>query len=185
MKTKFYTKNGDKGKTYMGGKTIAKDHPLFNVLGACDQLNSWLGIVKTSFPQKRKGNPIKLIATIQNMLFICMAEIAQAYFKRPKAKIIKITVSHTAFLEKAIMTIDRSLPSLKHFIVPGGTLAAAQLDYARTLARNLERAAITFSRKHALSAELIKFLNRLSSFFFALARYENHLAKQKEQAPSY
>jgi len=184
MRTKFYTKAGDKGSTVMGKKTLAKDNDLFNVLGMCDQLNSWLGIIKATYGKKQSGTNTKVIEALQDMLFICMAEIAQAYFsdRQPRVKILN---RHTAFLEETITGIDKRMPALKHFVAPGGTLIAAQFDYARTLARNLERAAVGLNRRRRVSTELMKFLNRLSSTLFALARFENYRSKCKERAPRY
>jgi cob(I)alamin adenosyltransferase len=188
MRTKFYTKMGDKGKTKLGSRTLTKDHQLFDFLGACDQLNSWLGVVASEMNKKKtKLNRLggkKAVMEIQNMLFICMAEVAGTYFGSKKSR-IRITLAHLDFLEQIVAKIDAGLPPLKHFVIPGGVLAAAKLDYARTLARNVERMAVALGRKRKLSPMLLMFLNRLSSALFAMARYENRLGSYSEQAPRY
>jgi len=186
MRTKFYTKKGDKGKTKFGKRTLSKDHEPFEFLGVCDQLNSWLGIMQTSIPKKKKKvvDTVAVVNDIQNMLFICMAEAAGTYFTPGKPD-IRINDRHIELLEDIVARIDSCVPTIRHFVVPGGILSAAQFDYARTLARTVERTGVTLNRKKKLAPTLLMFLNRLSSVLFALARYENYDAKRKERAPQY
>ena len=92
----------------------------------------------------------------------------------------------TIELEKFIGKIDKKLPIIKKFILPGGSELSARLDVARVIARRAERATVRFNnKKKRLPPELLQFLNRLSSAFFALARYVNHAKKVKEENPKY
>lgn len=70
-------------------------------------------------------------------------------------------------------------------MIPGGSETAARLDFARAFSRRAERQVVNFSRKKKVSKETLKFLNRLSSFLFALARDANYKAGVKEENPTY
>src|SRR3989344_9379922 len=170
--TIYYTGRGDSGKSEMGAKKIAKDDPVFEALGSLDELNSWLGLCKL------KAKPYNL-TPIQEDLFIAQAEIGLAAMGR-KSK-IQITKSKTQRLEKEILKIDKIVPQIKRFILPGGSELSAKLDVARALARRAERNAVRIKA----SPELLQYLNRLSSLLFALARLANFRLKLKEENPRY
>lgn len=183
-KTKFYTGEGDGGKSKMGNKKINKNDSLFWLLGGLDELNSWLGFCRAVMLKTAKlktaGDWIK---EAQEGLFIAQAEVAAvgSGFK-PK---FKIDENKTIWLEKIIKEIDKKLPPLTKFIIPGASEISARLDVARVMVRKTERSAKEFYVKIKLSPELMKYLNRLSSFLFALARWTNYLLKIKEEHPSY
>ena len=166
--TIYYTGRGDKGKSDMGAKKIAKDHPIFEVLGALDELSSWLGMCQ-----------YKKLAQIQEDLFIAQAEIGLTAMGK-KSKIM-ITKEKTDRLEREIIEIDKKVPPIKKFIIPGGSELSAKLDYARALARRAERTAVSAK----VSPELLQYLNRLSSILFAFARLVNYEKKVREKHPSY
>lgn len=185
MRTKFFTGSGDGGKSKIGKRRISKADFLFEVLGSLDELNSWLGLCRIEAGKNKKLAEFSLILKeIQNSLFIVQAEIAAAGFGFKKKK-IKISSEKTIFLETAIKKIDALLPKLNKFVIPGGNELTARLDFARALSRRVERQAVNFSRKKKLSGETLKFLNRLSSCLFALARYVNFRLGIKEENPSY
>ncbi len=166
--TIYYTGRGDKGKSEMGAKKIAKDDPIFEALGSLDELNSWLGLCQD-----------KRLKPIQEDLFIAQAEIGLAAMGR-KSK-IKITKLKTERLEKEIAKIDKVVPPIKKFIIPGGSELSTKLDFARALARRAERDAVRMKA----SPDLLQYLNRLSSLLFALARLANFRLKLKEKNPKY
>ena len=176
--TIYYTGRGDKGTSIMGAKKVSKADPLFEVLGTLDELNSWLGICK-----------YKPLKPLQEDLFIAQAEIALAAMGRKKNIKYQITNDKTKRLEEEIIKIDKILPPIKKFIIPGGSELSAKLDFARALARRAERALA----RHSLArrrggnnyAELLQYLNRLSSILFAHARLVNYTLKVKENNPSY
>jgi|SRR3989344_657092 len=180
--TIFYTGQGDKGKSAMGARKIAKDDPLMDALGALDELNSWLGYCRASV--KRKAISYKLKA-IQEDLFVAQAEIAMIAMQK-KSK-IQITNVKTKALEKEILKIDKQVPQIKKFIIPGGSELSAKLDFARTLVRRAERAVVKANAANEAisSPELLQYLNRLSSYLFALARLVNFRLNIKEESPSY
>ncbi len=166
--TIYYTGRGDKGKSEMGAKKIPKDDPVFEALGSLDELSSWLGLCG-----------YHKIKAIQEDLFIAQVEIGLAAMGR-KSK-IQITNAKTKRLEQEIAKIDKVVPPIKKFIIPGASELSAKLDFARALARRAERAAVRIKA----SPDLLQYLNRLSSLLFALARLVNFRLKKKEQNPSY
>lgn len=186
MKTIFFTGNGDNGKSVMGKKNISKSDSLFSLLGALDELNSWIGFCVAC--DRGKSEHVidieKILFRLQEMLFIAQAEIGAVGFDIKSPNIV-ITGYHVREIEKIIFDIDALVPPIKHFVLPGGTMCAASLDIARVVARKTERVAVKFSKKKKLSPEFLQFLNRFSSILFALARYTNFVSGKKETCPSY
>lgn len=181
MKTKFFTSKGDKGTSVFGKKKLPKDDALFDVLGDLDELNSWLGFAEAG-ADKNIGEILK---KVQESLFMVQADFAAIGFGfKTKGFSEKIGLK-TIELEKIITDTDKKLPAIKKFILPGGSELAAKLDIARVIARRSERAAVGFSRKKKVPDELLRFLNRLSSLLFALARYANRIKGVKEKNPMY
>lgn len=189
--TKFYTRQGDRGTSKLGDKELSKDDPIFEALGNLDELNSWLGICqvgpKAGRPSRREKKLLKslniILGNIQEMLFIAQAEIAALGSGRGPR--IKIAAGKVGDLERIIADVDAILPEITKFIIPGGSLLSAQLDYARTIARRVERGVRKYAKTKKVRPELFEFINRLSSVFFALARLVNYKLKIKEEHPSY
>lgn len=187
--TQFYTGRGDSGIVSVGTTQLGKDHPLFDVLGSLDELNSWLGLCRVAAHEFQKQQVGELhdiasaIKQIQELLFIMQSEMAAIGFSLPFKQ--RIMAQHREFLEKIIAEIDDTYPALKQFVIPGGTELAARLDIARAMARTSERRMRKLATTMTISEELLPFLNRLSSALFALARYVNHAAGVTEEHPSY
>jgi cob(I)alamin adenosyltransferase len=180
MPIMLYTKKGDAGTTQFfdskKGERTSKNSLRAEALGSLDELNSFLGLCKT----KTTTSYIKkLLEEVQENLFIVQAELAGASKKITDEKVKK--------LESAIDEIEKEIPSVKGFSIAGGTELSALLDVARTIARRTERAVIAVCDKGEgkLSEESRSYLNRLSSFLFALARLVNHQSGVKEKNPSY
>lgn len=177
----FFTGKGDKGRS-PSTKNLPKDDILFDVLGNLDELNSWTGFCRLG--ASREIAPVLL--DIQEALFMVQADVAAVGLGYKTKGFAQKIGKKTIDLERAIGKIDKKLPAIKKFILPGGSELSARLDVARVIARRAERSAVRFNnKKKKLSPELLQFLNRLSSAFFALARYVNHVKKVKESHPSY
>ncbi len=193
MKTKFFTGQGDKGKSQIGRKNFSKGEIFFELIGTLDELNSWLGICRTSaggFDRRFKKTPFHLtplVGNLQNLVFVIQAEFAAIRFGYKNAP--HLDDSKILLLENVIKKIDRELPVLRKFVISGGSELSAQLDFGRVLARRAEREAVRFFDKNKKasnqSAAALQFLNRLSSVLFALARYVNFQLKIKELNPDY
>jgi len=184
----LYTGKGDKGDTYFFGSDdrSLKDSLQAEALGSLDEINSLLGVCRAKMQnipskkkkRKNKGNSIpELLEQVQQDLFIIQAALAGA----PK----QITRDKISFLEGIINGIEKELPPIKTFFLPGGSEISALLDYARTVARRTERVAVKYSKIHPIAPEILAYLNRLSSLLYALVRIVNFRLRVKEIPPSY
>jgi cob(I)alamin adenosyltransferase len=175
----FYTGKGDCGASQIGSKKIPKDSPIFEALGDVDELNSLIGLVKSTAkkPLSRK------LGCVQETLFIIQAQLAWILF--PKFKAPKLTREKTKELEQEIEAIERKVKPERGFIVVGSDPTSAQLDYVRAVSRRAERSCTKLKGKQKASLEMLMYLNRLSSYFFALARNEIHKKNIKEPHPTY
>ncbi len=196
MKTKFFTGKGDDGTSDMGGVRMNKDSGYAELLGALDELNSWTGLCRARAARehqlKKEELPVAIVPTlrqIQELLFIAQAEIAvcaaSALGIAESVSGKHITSRHTTFLEEVIHKIDKEVPPLTHFVIPGASELSAMIDVARVTARRVERTAVALHRAKQLPEPILPFLNRLSSVFFALARYINHCMGVPEEFPRY
>lgn len=177
---KIYTKTGDKGQTsLLGGHRVAKDDLRLQTYGTIDEINSHIGLLQ-SFIQKDKDqnqthSVLGILTHIQNDLFLLGSHIAcKEDADRVRYKLQSFEVSKSEFLESNIDLMEQNLPPLKNFILPGGSLASSQAHICRTVCRRAERHMVTLNESN--TAGLI-YLNRLSDYFFTLARYLNHLQK--------
>lgn len=174
---KIYTKKGDSGNTSLfGGERVSKSDKRINAYGTVDELNSFVGLA-ASHDLSEKG--ARYLRKVQESLLVLGADLATPPSK--KARINRIGNEDIQFLEQAIDDMDETLETLKNFILPGGSQGGATLHVARTVCRRAERAAVTCKKTDDISDQSIKFLNRLSDFFFVLARYENKQAGIREE----
>jgi cob(I)alamin adenosyltransferase len=170
---KIYTRTGDDGTTglFAGGR-VAKTHPRVEAYGTVDELNSAIGLARAHRPSSQGD---QWLAQAQHDLFVLGADLATP--QDAKADwVMRLDDAAVNWLEAAIDQMTAALPELKHFILPGGTLAAAQLHVARTICRRAERCAVALGQHEAIGDHVVIYLNRLSDFLFTLARWENHQA---------
>lgn len=174
---KIYTKKGDSGDTSLfGGDRVSKSNERIEAYGTVDELNSFVGLA-ASYDLSDKGT--ELLRKVQELLFALGADLATP--SSAETRIDRIQESDITFLENAIDELEEDLESLKNFILPGGSQAGATLHVARTICRRAERAAVACHKVDEISDTCIKFLNRLSDFFFVIARYENKQAGIREE----
>jgi len=183
----LYTRKGDNGttKTFGCEGRVSKSSSVAEALGSLDEINSFLGLVKLKANNVNfilSTNPsffIDTIDSIQQDLFIIQAELAGA----PKT----ITQNKVLWLEEIIDGIEKTLPPIKTFFVSGGVELAVLSDIARTIARRAERRVIGVIDEGQIKVgkETLAYLNRLSSAFYAFARYANYQGGYVEKAPTY
>ncbi|RJQ27742.1 cob(I)yrinic acid a,c-diamide adenosyltransferase [Candidatus Parcubacteria bacterium] len=178
MNTKFFTGSGDTGSVIIGKKNKKKSDPCFDVLGFCDEVNVCAGYAALVASPSIK----KFVLRIQEILFIVQAEIASLIFG---GKAPHITSNHIKELEMMIEVCDKEIPPIKNFIIPGGSEASLRMEVARVRSRTFERLLVGIEDDYAISPDLKTFSNRLSSVFFAFARYENRKRGIEEKNPSY
>jgi cob(I)alamin adenosyltransferase len=175
----YFTGKGDKGKTEINGKKFAKDSLIFEVLGELDELNSLIGLAKNYLPKKF----FKKLTEIQNDLFIIQANVA--YYLYKKFKPPEFSKYRIDELEKEIKEIEKKIKTQKSFIIYGSDKDSAWFDYLRGVTRRVERRMIGFTKKYKLDDEILSYINRLSSYFYALARFVCYNKRIKERSPWY
>lgn len=167
---KIYTKTGDRGETGLfGGARVSKDAPRVEAYGAVDELNASIGVaIATLGP----GELARQLERVQSDLFSLGADLATPDGVKSAAA-VRIDASAIGLLEGEIDAWEVGLTPLASFILPGGTPAAAQLHYARTVCRRAERRVIALAHRESISDTPIRFLNRLSDWLFVAARQAN------------
>jgi cob(I)alamin adenosyltransferase len=167
MATKIYTKTGDDGTTGLfGGARLPKDDIRIEAYGTVDELNSVIGLLMASIPDRQID---QLLQTIQSRLFTVGANLAS----QPGKDMITpdLLDEDVKLIEVSIDKMQETLPELKHFIMPGGSSSVSAAHLARTVCRRAERRCVTLSRSSDVEPIIILYLNRLSDFFFVLARW--------------
>ena len=160
--TKVTTKTGDKGKTALGdGSRVKKDSLRIHCLGSIDELNSSIGLASVMLPVK----PIIYLKSVQNDLLNIGAEISM-----PGSKKKFLNKDRILFLEKEIESINKDLPPLEEFILPGGNDLCSRVHMARSICRRAERDLVSLNSKEQISPEVLKYINRLSDYLFVVAR---------------
>jgi len=168
MKYKIYTKKGDKGETSLiGGKRVYKYHPRVEAYGSVDELKSYLALI---IDYKKDNTQNKKIKLIQEKLFRIESLLA-CEDKETRDKLPQIDETDIEYLENEIDTMNKELPELKNFILPGGNIISAHTHVARCICRRAERIVIKLSKREDVDGLIIKYLNRLSDYLFVLSRY--------------
>lgn len=171
---KIYTKKGDTGTTQLiGGTRVPKHHLRIECYGTIDELNSFVGMVgdqieKARLPKARKKQK-KLLREIQDRLFTIGSSLASDP-EKSKMKIPDLKEEDVLLLENEMDKMEKELPQLKSFILPGGHVANSTCHVARCVCRRAERLATQLKESEFVDELVIKYLNRLSDFLFVLAR---------------
>ena len=177
----FYTGKGDGGESVVGSKKIDKTGVEIYALGELDELNSLIGIVKNI---KINTGFKKILHDVQENLFIVQANLANIMlggkYKSPQLSFDKVRE-----MEKIIDKLEKKLKPAKAFVISGSSISSAWLDYTRAVSRRVERSVLSFGKYNDLSPEIKAYLNRLSSLFFAMARFESKSGRKKEKHPKY
>jgi cob(I)alamin adenosyltransferase len=164
----------------IGGKRVPKDSLRVEACGSLDELNALIGVVRGhALPE-----PVdRILQLIQEHLFVIGTELATLdEGGRKSAGIGEDTVRS---LENEIDRIEEGLPPLRQFIMPGGSLAGAELHLTRAVARRAERHCVSLSRLETVDPQILGYLNRLSDLFFVLARYVNRQQTAQERHPGF
>lgn len=168
---KLYTKRGDNGTTaLLGGGSVLKSSPKIESYGNIDELNSWIGNI-------RDGSELEtdVLLKVQKKLFIIGSWLSlnsrnDAY----TYKLTPITSTDIEELEHHIDKMTEAVPPLTNFILPGGHDLVSKIHIARTVCRRAERGVVAIYAEEELYETIMIYLNRLSDYLFALARYTAH-----------
>jgi cob(I)alamin adenosyltransferase len=175
---KIYTKTGDSGETslFSGGR-VPKKHLRVEAYGTVDELNSVIGVARAHQPHSQTD---VWLERVQNQLFHMGADLATP-LDAEADWVVRVDTASIIWMEETIDQMTAELPDLKNFILPGGSLAAAQIHVARTVCRRAERLAVALGDEEPIGDNVIPYLNRLSDFLFTLARWENLKAGISEE----
>ncbi|MBI5565737.1 MAG: cob(I)yrinic acid a,c-diamide adenosyltransferase [Chloroflexi bacterium] len=169
--TKLYTRKGDDGTTALGGgQRVPKDSARVTAYGTVDELNSAIGLALALDLSPRLT---EILPVIQNELFHLGSDLAFLEEDKAKHPLPQIEERHIDQLEAWIDEFNAIVGPLANFILPGGSIGAAQLHVARTICRRAERAVATLAREEPIGPGVAAYLNRLSDLLFVMARYEN------------
>jgi cob(I)alamin adenosyltransferase len=172
--SKIYTKTGDAGETALGnGARVAKHSARVNAYGTVDEINATIGLARL----QAAGDLDAALARISNDLFDLGADLctpdrerdAEAPYPR-----LRIIAPQVARLESEIDSMNTRLTPLRSFILPGGTALAAHLHLCRTVCRRAERLTVELATLEDVNPEAVKYLNRLSDWFFVAGRIANN-----------
>lgn len=164
--SRIVTRTGDNGTTGLGdGSRVAKDALRIHALGEVDELNSVIGVLQAeSLPEAVSD----WLAVVQHDLFDLGSELAVPGF-------VALNAAAVERLEQQVEDMNRSLPMLKEFILPGGARDAALAHQARSVCRRAERTLVTLAQGEEVSVLARQYLNRLSDALFVLARHLNRV----------
>lgn len=174
---RIYTKTGDKGMTKLvGGYSVAKDSDRVESYGTVDELNAWIGF-SISVLDAEYEDICNELTELQNFLFDVGTDLSTPKeAKRP----IKLQNDSIHWLESKIDQYTDKSPDIEQFILPGGSKGASMMQVARALVRRAERCIVRLNTTAPVNEDVIKFINRLSDYFYALGRYLNVQAGVKD-----
>lgn len=173
---KVVTRGGDGGQTTLGdGTRVAKDEARIEVLGTLDEVNALIGLVQAHTPA---GDGVThQLTALQNLLFDMGADICLPEDGPMAHRAQRLDEAALAVMESRIEELRVRQSPLTGFVLPGGSVAAAWAHLARTQVRRAERRMVALARQERVNPVLLKILNRLSDYFFVLARHFNHDGK--------
>ncbi len=173
---KIYTRTGDDGTTgLVDGSRRAKHDLRMEAIGEVDELNSVVGFAALALEADRAA----ALHRIQNDLFDLGADLATPLGEvggadfTPSDMVLRVVPAQPVRLEAEIDLLNAALPPLTSFILPGGSEGAARIHLARAIARRAERAATALAASEPVNPAALSYLNRLSDYFFVLARAIN------------
>ena len=168
---RIYTGGGDAGATSLGnGERVAKSNIRVQAYGTVDEVNAIVGLVHAHLDDQSLKT---LLARIQNDLFDLGADLCTPHGKERKTGALRITDEQWQWLENEIDVVNDGLKPLGSFVLPGGSMVAAYLHLARTVVRRAERLVCELGEREKISEAVLKYLNRLSDYFFVLSRHCN------------
>jgi cob(I)alamin adenosyltransferase len=183
--SKIYTRSGDRGETSLvGGQRVAKDTLRIETYGTVDELNSFVGLARTSVDEAaahyaRLAAFGEILVRVQHELFNLGSVLAtlpqDVHPKQPQ-----ITASEIERLEHEIDQANEGLPILRSFLLPGGSRLNAELHVCRTICRRAERLVIRLAHEESVPVDAIRYLNRLSDAFFVWSRWVNGILRCEE-----
>lgn len=165
---KIYTKTGDEGTTALfGGKRVPKSDLRIETYGTVDELNSWVGVLRDQPVNSARHEEL---VEVQDRLFT-IGSLLAAEPGNTKVKVPSLKADDVAFLESRIDAMEATLETMKVFVLPGGHSSVSFGHVTRTVCRRAERLVIALGHSEPpVDPLVLKYLNRLSDYFFVLCR---------------
>lgn len=174
---KIYTKTGDDGTTSLfDGTRVKKNNARVDLYGNIDELNACIGLALSHSKDEVFKNTVFIV---QKDLFALGAQVANPKHKKQKEK-SDFDESKIRNLEEQIDSMEKSLPELTSFILPGGTPSASAFHIARTVCRRTERLLVKVMQNEKIDPIFLEYVNRLSDYLFVCARYANFLENEDD-----
>lgn len=174
---KIYTRTGDAGETALGdGTRIAKFAPRVSAYGTVDEVNATVGLARLHTAESAEIDAA--LARIQNDLFDLGADLCRPNMAKDGEagySVLRMTSGQVDRLEQEIDAWNAGLQPLKSFILPGGSALAAHLHLCRTICRRAERETVALAGVEEVNEHAVKYLNRLSDWFFVVGRVANEM----------
>lgn len=168
---KLYTRTGDEGKTSVIGGRVSKDDYRVEAYGTIDELNAFVGqAAAVALATGQLDEMSAELVEVQHELFDCGSDLA---FADSTGKTFKMTAEPALRIEGWIDAHTEAVPAITRFILPGGSEVSALLHVCRTVCRRAERRVVTLSGELPINRNVLKYMNRLSDYFFAAARTAN------------
>ena len=181
--TKVYTRTGDKGMTdLVGGVRVSKNDPRLEAYGTTDELSSHLGLLAAMMAHDSNTleEERQMLVRSQNNLFIIGSYLAIDQNQMPLYDFARLPDGETTLLEQRIDQLMATLPEKQGFVLPGGTVSAAQCHVCRTVCRRAERRILELAQHARVDDYVLQYVNRLSDYLFVLAKIINFNAGQSE-----
>lgn len=182
---RIYTRTGDGGKTRLvGGQAVGKDDARIECYGTVDELNAFVGNARLTAEQLSReaaalGSLGQILKRVQHELFN-LGSVLATLPEDMHPKQARITTAEVEQLEKEIDAANEVLPTLRSFVLPGGSRLDAELHICRTVCRRAERLLVRLAREQSVPEESVRYLNRLSDALFVWSRWANHVLQVKE-----
>lgn len=177
---KIYTGRGDQGNTNLiGGQTVKKTDLRVEAYGAMDELNAHVGLLLSMIDEEWAVSRSYIkdsLLQIQHHLF----DIGSILADKDNKMGMTFDSEEISKLEREIDEITDKLTEIKYFILPGGSKESSQAHVVRTVTRRVERNMLSLHESEPLPKETLVYINRLSDYFFVLARYLNKIVERKE-----
>lgn len=170
---KIYTKTGDAGETALGnGARVAKHSLRVTSYGTVDELNATVGLARLH----AENETDEMLAMIQNDLFDLGADLCRPDMEKDSEAeypVLRMTAAQVERLESQLDEMTQAVEPLRSFILPGGSPLAAHMHLCRTVARRAERLTVELATVESINPAAVKYLNRLSDWFFQASRIAN------------
>ncbi|WP_146585360.1 cob(I)yrinic acid a,c-diamide adenosyltransferase [Posidoniimonas polymericola] len=176
---KIYTRGGDEGATGLfGGSRVGKNNARIEAFGEVDELNAAVGLARAQLAATLSDSQelTQLLSSVQHHLFDLGAELATLEPEEKGTALLQQAAID--MLEGAIDRLEKDLPALRNFILPGGDLAASHLHLARCVCRRAERRVVALAHVEPIRSLPVAYINRLGDLLFVAARWVNQASGQ-------